>query len=84
MKKIPLEQRKIIKQKISLNDNHYIIRIEVTNNPTISKEDIKRNIYCINSNYEEIWQIKHDPNCAHPDVPFVSINKKNDVEGSSP
>ena len=77
MERIPLVQRQIIKQKIDLNDKYFIIRIEVTNNLIISKEDIKRNVYCVNHNFEKVWQIQHDPNCSHPDVPFVDINIKN-------
>lgn len=74
MEKIPLEQRQIIKQKIGLKDNRFIVRIEITNSSIISREDTKRNVYCINENYEKIWQIRHDPKCPHPNVPFVDIN----------
>ena len=56
MNKLTENQKNMIKQKIQINANKFIIRLDYMN-----EESPDRNVYCINSSNEILWQIDVDP-----------------------
>jgi len=57
MDKLTENQKTMIKQKVQINTDKFIIRLDY-----MGKESPDRNVYCINSDNEILWQIEVDPN----------------------
>ena len=76
MKKLTQDQIKLIKQKIAIDQNKFIIRLNVAGNNTISVTECNNNVYCIDDEYEIFWQIEAKPTGFERD-PFVYIKFDN-------
>lgn len=73
MKKLNQKQRSAIKQKIDIGAELMIVRLNVMADKTLSNEEANSNIYCINHDYEILWQIKAKPTGFEQDS-FISIS----------
>ncbi len=75
MQKLAFRQIKNIKKKIDVSLNKLIILLAVTDDKDVSIDELNKNIYCVNSDYEIIWQVKHEvePGFFEED-PFININ----------
>ena len=75
MRKLTYLQIKKILERIEMSPNLYIVLLNFSGDKTISRDELNKNVYCINNNYEIIWQIKHD---VEPGLferePFISLN----------
>ena len=78
MKKLTNEQVNMIKQKISLNNQRQFVRLNVAGNKLISNGECNNNVYCIDKDYEILWQIKAKKTAFDRD-PFVSMKFDNSV-----
>jgi hypothetical protein len=47
-----------IKQKVNLNNERLIVRINVSEDKAMPPDESSSNIYCINNEYKIIWQVK--------------------------
>lgn len=72
--KLSEKLKKLIEKKIKLNTEFSLVLLDVMGNRTLTKDELNRNIYCLNDNYEIVWQIKHFPKPPFDRDPFVSVN----------
>ena len=56
--KLNKEQITKIRQKVEVNTNKIIVRIDVSEDKVLSPEQSSSNIYCIDNNNKIIWQVK--------------------------
>ncbi len=78
MKKLTGKQIKTINMKISVGTDSYIVLVDTMGDRTVVGDECNKNIYCVNSNYDVVWQVKVDETGFEAD-PFVYIwldNKK--------
>ena len=70
-----------IKQKVSLNNERLIVRIDVSEDKAMSPDESSSNIYCINNEYKIIWQVK-EIKAKRPfdDDMFVYLGRNNKDE----
>jgi hypothetical protein len=52
------DQIEKIRQRINLSKDKLIVRVDVSENGSLSADDSSSNIYCINNEYEIVWQVK--------------------------
>ena len=70
-----------IKQKVNLNSERTIVRIDVSEDKTLSPQESSSNVYCINNQYEIIWQVKEIKTQRHFDEDmFVYLGKNSKGE----
>ena len=72
MNRLSLNQISMIDNRVSIGLDKFIIILDTTNSKEISDFECNNNIYCVNSNYEVIWQIKAKPTGFERD-PFTSF-----------
>ena len=69
-----------IKQRVSLDNERLIIRIDVSEDKSLSPAESSSNIYCINNEYKIIWQVKEIKTKRHFDDDMFVYLGKNDKD----
>lgn len=77
MNKLNQTQINKIEKKILINDVKLIVSIDVAGDKSIPQEENNKNIYCINNNYEIVWQVNVADTPFNRDS-FVNIELVND------
>ncbi|QLH43880.1 MAG: hypothetical protein HWD59_15090 [Coxiellaceae bacterium] len=70
------KQINAIKQKIILTPNLLIVRLDTMSDKSLSQDEANRNVYCIDDNYQILWQIENKPTGFEED-PFTNIKLDN-------
>lgn len=79
MNKLSKYQVSLIDRKIKIADNKLVVLLDVSNDKNLPKKESNLNIYCINGNYEIIWQIDtpyDDSKFDYDMFLYLEINKK--------
>jgi hypothetical protein len=85
MKKITELQKSVIEKKIRIENNKYIVMLNVMDrNIFPDSKELNYNIYCVNDNFEIIWEIQTGEEIFDNPDPFVYliINENGEYQAS--
>jgi hypothetical protein len=71
MEKLTELQKSVIEKKLKIGINKYIVMLNVMGRKDFEPTEKNHNVYCINENFEIIWEIQPDEGPFAEIDPFV-------------